>query len=75
MNVKTITIDRVKGRELPKAWAKDADVAPDETVEITIQPPRDERLKELFSIMDQAGEEAKKGGLTDDILATILTNA
>ena len=75
MNVKTITIDKVKGRELPRAWAEEAQVAPDETVEVTIQLPREKRLKELFSVMNQAGEEAKKGGLTDDILATLLKNA
>jgi len=48
MNVKTITIDKVKGRELPRAWAEEADVAPDETVEVTIHLPREKRLKELF---------------------------
>lgn len=75
MNVKTITIDKVKGRELPRAWAEEADVAPDETVEVTIQLPREKRLKDLFFVMNQAGEEAKKRGLTDDILATLLKNA
>lgn len=75
MNVKTIILDKVKGRELPKTWAEEAQVAPDETVEITIQPPREKRLKELLSIMNRAGEEAEKRGLTDDILATLLKNA
>ena len=73
--MKTIILDKVRGRELPQTWAKEAQVAPDETVEITIQPPRKRRLKELLSIMNRAGEEAEKRGLTDDILATLLKNA
>ena len=33
--MKTITIDRVKGYDLPKAWAKEAEVLPEEEVQIT----------------------------------------
>ena len=72
MNVKTITIDRVKGYDLPKAWAMEAEVLPEEEVQITIGPTREEAAKELVRTMDRMGEEARKNGLTGKILTELL---
>ena len=72
MNVKTITIDKVKGWELPKAWADEAEVLPEEEVQITIGPTRGEAAKELVRIMDRMGEEARRNGLTEKKLTKLL---
>ena len=70
--MKTTIIDRIRGRDLPREWARQADVGPDELVEVTIQPPRDKRLRELFAIMDRAAKEAKQRGLTEEKLQELL---
>lgn len=72
MKVKTTVIEKVTGKDLPPAWARRAEVLPDEIVEVTIQPPRAGRLRALFEIMDQAGEAAQKKGLTDKKLTQLL---
>jgi hypothetical protein len=73
--VKTIIINKVKGKDLPKEWAERAEVCPEDTVEVTIQPSRDERLRELFAAMDRVGEEAERQGLTDEKLAELLKDS
>ena len=69
--MKTIVID-LKGYELPSEWAERAGVLPDEPVEVTIQPRREERLRQLFNIMDKASQEAESKGLTEGKLAELL---
>ena len=70
--MKTTVIDHVKGKELPPAWAEQAGVGPEDEVEITIQSPREARLQQLFEIMDRAGAEAQRKGLTDEKLEELL---
>ena len=70
--MKTITIDKVKGYDLPKAWAREAEVRPEEEVQITIGPTREEAAKELVRIMDRMGKEARKNGLTEEKLTKLL---
>lgn len=72
IKVKTTVIEKVTGKELPPAWARRAEVLPDEIVEVTIQPPRSVRLLALFEVMDRAGVAAQKKGLTDEKLAQLL---
>jgi hypothetical protein len=75
MTMKTTIIEKVQGKELPAEWARRADIRPDELVEVTIQPPRDVRVRALLALMDQAGKEAEEKGLTDEILAKLLEDA
>jgi len=70
--MKTTVIEKITGKELPQEWAEKAGVQPDEEVEITIQPSREQRLRALLEIMDRAGAEAESRGLTDDKLAELL---
>lgn len=72
MKVKTTVIDNISGKELPWEWARKAGVRPDERVEITIQPPREARVKQLFEVMNRAAEDAEARGLTDEALAELL---
>lgn len=73
--MRTTIIDDIKGSELPRQWAERASVRPDDAVQITIGPSRDEAAKELLSIMDQMGVEADRRGLTDEKLAELLRDA
>ena len=72
MTSKQTTIERVSGRELPKAWAQRAQVQPDDMVQITITPDRNESGKNLKMIMDEAAAQAKRNGLTEEKLNQIL---
>ena len=72
MRTKSTTIEQVRGRELPPEWAERAGIAADELVDVTIQPPRQQRLQALFSLMDRAAEDAEKRGLTEETLADLL---
>ena len=72
MTSKQTTIERVSGRELPKAWAQRAQVQPDDMVQITIAPDRNESAKNLKMIMDEAAAQAKRNGLTEEKLNQIL---
>ena len=70
--MKTTVIDKIKGKELPQEWAEKAGVLPDEEVQVTIGPSREEAAKELIKIMDRMGEEAERRGLTDEKLNELL---
>ena len=70
--MKTTTIEQVKGRDLPLAWAEQAGVGADEVVDVLIRLPREQRLKWLFDLMDRMGEEAKQRGLTEEKLQALL---
>ena len=72
MATKQTTIEQVSGRELPKAWAQRAQVQPDDMVQITIAPDRDEASKKLIALMDNMGTQAEKNGLTEEKLNQIL---
>ncbi len=64
--------EEVRGKDLPEKWRKKAKISLDEIVEIVIQPPRSEQLKELFATMDEMSDEAEKKGLTEEKLAELL---
>ncbi len=64
--------EEIKGSDLPDSLRKKANVLPGEVVTITIQPSMDKSLKELLEVMDKAGEEAQKRGLTDEKLSDLL---
>ena len=72
--MRTTVLDNIKGSELPRQWAERAAVRPDDAVQITIGPSRDEAAKELLRIMDQMGTEADRRGLTDEKLAALLSD-
>lgn len=72
MQVKTTTIERVRGCELPPEWAERAGIDADDFVDVVIQPPREQRLKALLSLMDQVAEEAERRGLTEEKLEELL---
>lgn len=71
-DVKTTQISRVRGRDLPPAWAKRANVEPDEVVQVIIGSSQRTAAKELLGIMDQMAEEAERRGLTEEKLAELL---
>ena len=70
--MKTTTIEQVRGRDLPPSWVEKAGVGADEVVDVLIRPPRAQRLKRLFDLMDRMGEEAKQRGLIEEKLQTLL---
>lgn len=70
--MKTTTIEQVRGRDLPPLWAEEAGVGADELVDVLIRPPREQRLKRLFDLMDRMGEEARQRGLTEEKLQVLL---
>ena len=70
--MKTTTIEQVRGRDLPPLWAEEAGVDADELVDVLIRPPREQRLKRLFDLMDRMGEEARQRGLTEEKLQVLL---
>lgn len=70
--MKTTTIEQVRGRDLPPPWAEEAGVGADELVDVLIRPPREQRLKRLFDLMDRMGEEARQRGLTEEKLQVLL---
>ena len=72
MQVKTTTIEQVRGCELPSEWAERAGIDADDFVDVVIRPPREQRLKVLFSLMDQVAEEAERRGLTEEKLEELL---
>lgn len=45
---------------------------PDEEVQITIGPSREDAAKELVRLMDWMGKEAKRKGLSEKKLADLL---
>jgi hypothetical protein len=72
--VKTITIERVCGRELPPEWAKKAGVAPDDRVQVIIGPSREQAAEELMALVDRMGKEAQEKGLGEETLDALLRN-
>lgn len=64
--------ENIKGSELPENLRRKAKIAPGEVVTITIQPKMDDALENMLNILDRAGKEAEKRGLTDDILSDLL---
>ena len=67
-----VTIDEVKGRDLPRAWAERAGIGPDDTVSVTITASRREAMRRLGPIMDRIAAQATASGLTPEKLKEIL---
>lgn len=67
-----VTIDEVKGRDLPRAWAERAGIGPNDTVSVTITASRREAMRRLGPIMDRIGAQAAASGLTPEKLKEIL---
>jgi hypothetical protein len=72
MSEKIATIYRATGRELPKKWAENAGISSDEVVQVTITKDREAKASRLREIMDDIGNQAKKNGLTEEVLNQIL---
>lgn len=70
--MKTITIDNIRGDQLPQEWAKQAEISPDEIVAITIGPPRKQQVEKLLELINKIGQDAKKKGLTEQKLSQLL---
>lgn len=60
---------------IPKEWMQEAEIRPDEAVEITIGPPREQKVQELLELVGKMGNEARKNGLTEEKLTTLLDEA
>jgi hypothetical protein len=67
-----VTIDEVKGRDLPRAWAERAGIRPDDTVSVTIAASRRQAMRRLGPIMDRIAAQAAASGLTPEKLKKIL---
>ncbi|MBW2063953.1 MAG: hypothetical protein JRJ03_03350 [Deltaproteobacteria bacterium] len=63
-------IEDVKGSDLPEAWTKKMQVAPDRIYRVIIQPQ--EEYQSLREIMARISRNAKSRGMTPDILEDIL---
>lgn len=63
-------LNNVKGRDFPKNWAKKMDIILDKTYTVIIQPQ--EERESLQKIMSKISINAKKRGMTPDILEDIL---
>lgn len=67
-----VTIDEVKGRDLPRAWAERANIGPDDTVSVTISADRQKLADDLARVMDEASAQLKAQGFKpEDILQVI----
>ena len=60
------------GEQLPPEWAKQANVAPDEAIQVIIGPSRDRAASELITLMKEMSEEAISRGLTEERLTELL---
>ena len=67
-----VTIDEVKGRDLPRAWAERAKIGPDDTVSVTIGASRRDAMRRLGPIMDRIAAQAAASGLTPEKLKEIV---
>jgi len=67
-----VTIDEVKGRDLPRDWAERAKVGPEDTVSVTIALSRREAMRRLGPIMDRIAAQAAASGLTPEQLREIV---
>jgi len=63
-------LDNVKGSDLPKVWADKANIVPDKIYTVIIQPQ--EERESLQKIMSRISRDAKKRGMTPDVLEDIL---
>ncbi len=67
-----MTIDEVKGRDLPRAWAERAKIGPDDTVSVTIAASKREAMRRLGPVMDRIAAQAAASGLTPEKLREIV---
>jgi hypothetical protein len=67
-------VERYPAGKLPKDLLGE-DISPDETVRIIIQTAREPDLDALLRAVTQAGEEAQRNGLTQDLLDQIVEEA
>jgi hypothetical protein len=73
--MKTITLENIKGNQLPLEWQQRAEMSPDDEVEITISPPRKQQMEELLRLVGEIGRKAKAQGLTEAKLSQLLDEA
>jgi hypothetical protein len=67
-----VTIDEVKGRDLPREWAERAHVGPDDVVSVTIGPNRQQLADNLARAMDRIAADLKARGFkAEDIREAI----
>ena len=63
-----LTIDEVRGRDLPKAWAERAGIGPDDLVRITIAAPREAIAAELGEALSRIGVELQRAGIAPETI-------
>jgi len=63
-------INNIKGKDLPVTWQRKMKAVPEESYSITIRPQ--EESKALKEIVKTMRDNAKKRGLTPEILADAL---
>lgn len=66
--MKPTTIEGVKGKDLPSAWAKIAEVGAEDEVEIIIRAPGED----LIHIAERIREKAKARGMTKEIFDKLI---
>lgn len=67
-----VTIDEVKGRDLPRAWAERANIGPDDTVSVTITADRQKRADDVRRVMSEVSARLRAQGFKpEDILEAI----
>ncbi len=69
--MKTVTINGVKGSELPREWAAKAQVRPEDKVAVTIRPETGRR-ESLATIAKEAGRQARARGFTPQKIKEII---
>ncbi len=70
--MKTLTIDRVHGRDLKPQWAEEAQVGPDEEISIRIMPSKEDDQNRLHEIMSKISENFEAIGGTDKATKRLL---
>lgn len=70
--MRTTVIRDVKGGDLPREWATQAGLGPEDKVDVVIRPSRAELVERLVALGRKSGARAEAAGLTDERLAELL---
>lgn len=66
----TTVFDNIPGSELPAAWRRKMKADPQKRYSISIQPQEERRT--FLEVVEDIQDQAKKRGMTPEILAGIL---
>jgi hypothetical protein len=71
--MKILTIDRIRGKDLPSDWAQEAQVRPDEEISIRIIPSKEVRLARFRNIAADVSANIRASGISDDEAKRLIT--